>query len=69
MSVSSEQGFSIAAPKIDPSRPARAGRKADGTPDDDDRVEIGPSDLAFEEWSALGLLPPNLEGMRQEHLQ
>ena len=67
--MSTAGGFSITAPKIDPSRPSRPGRKPDGTPDDEDRVEIGPSDLAFEEWSALGLTPPNLECMRQEHLQ
>jgi hypothetical protein len=67
--VSTEQGFSITAPKIDPFRPARVGRKPDGTPDDEDRVEIGPSDLAFAQRSALGLTPPNLGRMRQEHLQ
>ncbi|NCF26031.1 MAG: M24 family metallopeptidase [Gammaproteobacteria bacterium] len=67
--MSAVQGFSITTPKIDPSRPPRQGRKPDGTPDDDDRVEIGPTDLAFQEWAALGLAPPNLEGMRQEHLQ
>lgn len=48
--------------KIDP---ARAERLADGTPNDNDRVEIGPTQLAFREWEAAGLTPPNLEKMRE----
>ncbi|MEM9783829.1 MAG: Xaa-Pro peptidase family protein [Pseudomonadota bacterium] len=36
----------------------------DGSPNDENRVEIGPTDLAFREWAALGLTPPNLEAMR-----
>ena len=39
--------------KIDPTR--RAHLKPDLTPDDNDRVEIGPTDLAFAEWAAAGL--------------
>ena len=35
--------------------------KPDGSPDDNDRVEIGPTNLAFDEWAALGLEIPNLE--------
>jgi Xaa-Pro dipeptidase len=35
--------------KIDPSRGASLG---DGTPNDNDRVEIGPTQLAFAEWAA-----------------
>ena len=69
MTVSSVQDFSIRNPKIDPSRRSRPGRKPDGTPDDDDRVEIGPPDRAFEEWAALGLTPPDLDALREEHLQ
>ena len=34
--------------KIDPSR--RVHLKPDGTPDLNDRVEIGPTSLAFSEW-------------------
>ncbi len=49
--------------KIDPAR-----RRPDGTPDDDDRVEIGPTALAFEEWAAAGLEPPDLAAMRAHRL-
>ncbi|MFK7835447.1 MAG: dimethylsulfonioproprionate lyase DddP [Sulfitobacter sp.] len=37
----------------------------DGTPNNADRVEIGPSPLAFGEWEAAGLLLPNLPTMRR----
>jgi Xaa-Pro aminopeptidase len=47
--------------KIDPSR---ARTRPDGSPDDDDRVEIGPTPLAFAEWAAAGLAPPDLAAMR-----
>ena len=54
--------------KIDPAR--RRGRfKADGSLDDNDRVEIGPTELAFGEWDALGLTPPTLSRMREYRLQ
>lgn len=49
--------------KIDPTR--RPGTKPDGTPDDPDRVEIGPTQLAFDEWAAAGIEAPNLDRMRQ----
>lgn len=48
--------------KIDPSRGAFLG---DGTPNDNDRVEIGPTQLAFREWALAGLTLPNLERMRR----
>ncbi len=48
--------------KIDPTREDRLG---DGTPNDNDRVEIGPTQLAFREWEAAGLTPPNLDRMRE----
>ncbi len=48
--------------KIDPTRGAKLG---DGTPNDNDRIEIGPTQLAFEEWAAAGLTLPNLERMRE----
>lgn len=48
--------------KIDPNRGATLG---DGTPNDNDRVEIGPTQLAFAEWSAAGLTLPSLERMRE----
>ena len=47
--------------KIDPHR---GDRLADGSPNDNDRVEIGPTQLAFAEWQAAGLTPPDLGAMR-----
>ncbi len=47
--------------KIDPTRGKTLG---DGSPNDLDRVEIGPTQLAFAEWAAAGLTPPNLAAMR-----
>jgi len=41
------------------------GLKPDGTPNDQNRIEIGPTDLAFAEWAALGLEMPNLTAMRE----
>lgn len=54
---------SVANRKISPSW------KPDGTPMDNDRVEIGPTLKAFEEWVALGLEAPNLERMRDTRLK
>ncbi|MGC6484486.1 MAG: dimethylsulfonioproprionate lyase DddP [Candidatus Puniceispirillales bacterium] len=53
--------------KIDPSR-ASSRVKPDGSPDDNNRIEIGPTPLAFDEWAAAGLHAPNLAKMRQFHL-
>lgn len=47
--------------KIDPTRGETL---ADGTPNNQDRVEIGPTQLAFSEWEAAGLTLPNLPAMR-----
>ena len=47
--------------KIDPTRGATLG---DGSPNDNDRVEIGPTQLAFAEWAAAGLALPDLAAMR-----
>lgn len=47
--------------KIDPTREGRLG---DGSPNDNDRVEIGPTQLAFAEWQAAGLTLPDLAAMR-----
>ena len=52
--------------KIDPSR--RAHLKADGTPDLNDRVEIGPTALAFAEWAAAGLTVPDMPSLREYRL-
>lgn len=55
--------------KIDPSRKLAVALKPDGSPNDNDRVEIGPTDLAFAEWEALGLEIPHLDSMREFRLQ
>lgn len=47
--------------KIDPTKGAMLD---DGTPNDADRIEIGPTQLAFDEWAAAGLTLPNLPAMR-----
>lgn len=47
--------------KIDPARGATLG---DGTPNDGDRVEIGPTALARREWAEAGLREPDLAAMR-----
>ncbi len=47
--------------KIDPSQGPRLG---DGTPNDADRIEIGPTPLAFREWAEAGLDLPDLAAMR-----
>ncbi|MGB2020431.1 MAG: dimethylsulfonioproprionate lyase DddP [Candidatus Puniceispirillaceae bacterium] len=52
--------------KIDPSR--RAHLRGDGTPDDNDRVEIGPTGLAFAEWQEAGLALPDLPSLREYRL-
>ena len=52
--------------KIDPSR--RAHLKPDGTPDLNDRVEIGPTALAFSEWAAAGLTAPDMPSLREYRL-
>ena len=48
--------------KIDPSQGSVLG---DGTPNNSDRIEIGPTRLAFDEWAAAGLVLPNLSKMRE----
>lgn len=55
-------------PKINPASTISAAHKPDGSPDDNNRVEIGPTNLAFEEWSEAGLTAPNLTRMRQYRL-
>ena len=52
--------------KIDPTRghgqsQASTAVLPDGSPRDNDRVEIGPTQLAFDEWAAAGLTAPNLK--------
>ena len=48
--------------KIDPTKGAVIG---DNTPNDANRVEIGPTRLAFAEWDAAGLQLPDLQAMRR----
>jgi len=48
--------------KIDPTRDDRL---ADGSPNDMNRVEIGPTILAYDEWAKAGLVLPDLERMRE----
>jgi Xaa-Pro aminopeptidase len=50
--------------RIDPTR-----RRPDGSPDDDDRVAIGPTPTALAEWAAAGLTPPDLGAMRAFRLE
>ena len=52
--------------KIDPTR----GKFLDdGSPNDNDRIEIGPTQLAFAEWQQAGLQLPNLIAMREYRWQ
>jgi len=55
--------------KIDPSRRPSSALKPDGTPDDNDRIETGPTAIAFSEWQALDLEIPHLDTMREYRLQ
>ena len=48
--------------KIDPTKGARFG---DGNLNDNDRIEIGPTLLAYGEWEQAGLVLPDLEAMRE----
>jgi len=48
--------------KIDPTRGDFLG---DGSPNDNNRIEIGPTQLAFTEWAEAGLALPNLAKMRE----
>lgn len=56
--------------KIDPyrRRVSSGAMLGDGTPNDGNRVEIGPTDLAYEEWAALGLTLPNIPQLRDYRL-
>ena len=50
------------ARKIDPNR---GDTLADGSPNNSDRIEIGPTQLAFDEWQNAALVPPDLSAMRE----
>jgi Xaa-Pro aminopeptidase len=49
---------SVVTRRIDPSR------RPDGSPLDPDRAEIGPTQLAYDEWAAAGIACPDLAAMR-----
>lgn len=61
--------------KIDPSActgkfdPSMGDTLGDGSPNENDRIEIGPTQLAFAEWNAAGLTLPNLASMREYRWQ
>ena len=69
---------SVPKPKIHPGRrpcgvgrptPSEPGRRPDGTPDDPDRIEIGPTPLAFREWGSAGVRAPDLAALREYRLE
>jgi len=67
MSVENRIG-SITAASFRDSRkidPCRGDTLADGSPNDGDRIEIGPTQLAYSEWAEAGLVLPNLVSMRE----
>ena len=68
--ISHSNPFSIpeSRRKINPSKRSKANVKPDGTPNDNDRVEIGPTQLAFDEWTDVGIEVPNLDALRQYRL-
>ncbi len=63
------QSFTSSNRKIDPAR-RRATQlfRPDGSPADPDRVEIGPTDIAFAEWAERGISTPDLDRMRATRL-
>ncbi len=52
--------------KIDPRQGETLG---DGTPNDANRIEIGPTQLAFNEWEAAGLQLPDMQALRRHRWQ
>jgi len=50
--------------KINPYPDFGSAVKPDGTPGDNDRIEIGPTALAFSEWEEQGLQVPDLARLR-----
>ncbi|MEM7215473.1 MAG: dimethylsulfonioproprionate lyase DddP [Pseudomonadota bacterium] len=61
--MSIDTAFSVQNRKIDPDR--KPALKPDGTPDDNDRIEIGPTELAFSEWAEAGLEAPHMPTVRK----
>jgi Xaa-Pro aminopeptidase len=56
----------VPARKIDPTKGVTL---PDGTLNDNDRIEIGPTPLAYAEWEAAGLILPDLHAMRAYRLR
>ena len=54
--------------KINPTASDHGATRPDGSPADNDRIEIGPTQLAFDEWAAAGLTSPDLTAMRHYRL-
>lgn len=69
MPASSPFSISPDRRRIDPTQAQKAPFKPDGSENNNDRVEIGPTALAFDEWQQLGLQPPHLPTMREYRLQ
>lgn len=69
MTAESDSEFSISQPKIDPTRRPATGVRPDGTPDDNDRIETGPTALAFDEWAKAGISAPDLDALRAYRLE
>lgn len=67
MSIALVSGFSNR--KVDPTRRRAGFLKADGSPADNDRVGIGPTNLAFKEWQSQGLECPDLAATREFRLE
>ncbi len=61
--MNTKAGYSIENRKIDPER--KPATRPDGSPADNDRIEIGPTSLAFTEWQAAGLEAPDLMSLRK----
>ncbi|MEL6478870.1 MAG: hypothetical protein AAFR17_16185, partial [Pseudomonadota bacterium] len=70
--MNKQSAFSVVNRRVDPTRVGQRdlspdlskGLRPDGSPADNDRVEIGPTPLAFAEWEAAGLALPDLPAMR-----
>ncbi len=62
----SDNPYSISDPRVNPAKTPVM--RPDNTPDDDDRIEIGPTPLAYAEWEAAGLQCPDLPAMRRYRL-
>ena len=69
MAIGDHRPLSVANRKIDPTRRPARGVRPDGTPDDNDRVEIGPTTLAYSEWQRDAVEAPDLDALRAYRLQ